>query len=167
MMHTRKLERYSLSIMTHLGEDALFALKITFKRIKKMMIHIWDSQIDLTSAELTNASTDIISNAYIVTGLWQEKSKKMSSDATSCIKCPRRKDVQLAEERSRLQTWHIFKTNTRSILKSTIKRIEYPKSWLQSWEDTGVLKSSELEDSLCHSWKKSLNEWKLTYSISK
>jgi hypothetical protein len=63
----------------------------------------------------------------------------MSLDAKLYIKCPRRKDVQLAEEKSRLLKSNTFKISTRNIQKSTIKHIENPHCWQKSWEDTGEL----------------------------
>ena len=116
--------------------------------------------------ELMNASTDIISNACIVTGSWREKSRKMNSETKSCIKCPKRKDVQLAEEKQLLLKSHIFKISTKNTLNSMIKHIEKRHFWQETWEDTGALKSSELENSWCQDWQKSPKEWKILYLIT-
>lgn len=150
MMPTKKSGRYSHSTTTHSAEDAPYASRTMCKRTTKMKIIIWDSLTGLIYAESTSASTDITWSAYIATGSWPELSRKTSSDAKSCTRCPRRRDVQLAEDRLLPRRSLIFRINTRSIRKSMIKLIEKPNScWQVPWEDTGALKSSELGDSHC------------------
>lgn len=121
-MHMRKSEIFSLSTTILCAEDAPSALKTSKTRITK---HLRSSLTVKIQSELIPAFTNTTSSVFIVTGLCNEKLKRMSSVAKLFTRSQRIRSVQLAEELSIIRKSTTLNPNTASIPRLMTTLIEH------------------------------------------